>query len=113
MSDRPLVGHLVVPYMVDAARSPIDFKALDPDHVDECAMRVRCGICWSKIKRGPIAFIEQCPFLTGRRGWREGGDEPLLQPYDRMVCVLAHNWRSHRDPLGRWHFEALGELANA
>jgi hypothetical protein len=122
--------------MVDATRSPIDFKALDPDHVDECATRGRCGICGGKIRRGPIAFIgpddgrtcfadpwmhpacaelamEQCPFLAGRRDWREDAG-PLLQPYsDGMVRVLAHNWRSHRDGAGAWHFEAVGQIERA
>lgn len=91
---RPTVGKLVVPYMVDATRSPIDFKQLDKAHVDECATRGRCGICGSRIRSGPIAFIgpgdlvdrqcwadpwmhpacaelalDQCPFLAGRRDW--------------------------------------------
>jgi hypothetical protein len=128
-----MVGKLVVPYMVDATRSPIDFKALDASHVDACATRGRCGICGSRIRRGPIAFIgpddgrtcfadpwmhpacadvaaEQCPFVTGRRDWREGADA-LTQPYsDGMVRVLAWSWRSHRDALGAWHFEATGRV---
>lgn len=131
MLSRPTVGRLVVPYMVDATRSPIDFKALDPEHVDQCATKGRCGICGAKIRTGPIAFIgpadgrscfadpwmhtacaavalEQCPFLTGRRDWREPG-EPLLAVYsDGMVGILAFNWRSHRDASGAWHFEAVG-----
>lgn len=125
-----MVGRLVVPYMVDATRSPIDFKALDPAHVDECATRTRCGICGGRIRQGPIAFIgpadgracfadpwmhpacadlalAQCPFLGGR-GWRTDGDNPLLAPYSEMVRVLAYNWRSHRDAFGAWHFEAVG-----
>lgn len=130
LAERPKVGHLVVPYVVDATRSPIDFKALDMDHVARCAAQTRCGVCGSRIKRGPIAFIgpddgrtcyadpwmhpecaevalQQCPFLGGRRDWREGG-EPLLDPYSAgMVIVLAHNWRSHRDGTGAWHFEAV------
>lgn len=128
--ERPKVGHLVVPFMVDAERSPIDFKALDPGHVDLCATKGRCGVCGGKIRRGPVAFIgpddgrtcfadpwmhpacadiamQQCPFLTGRRDWREDGG-PLLQPYSAgMVRVLADNWRAHRDLLGAWHFEAM------
>lgn len=131
LDTRPKVGKLVVPYMVDATRWPIDFKALDPAHVEECALRGRCGICGGRIRRGPIAFIgpddgrtcfadpwmhrecaelalEQCPFLTGRRDWREPGS-PLLESYSAsMVLALAHNWRSHRDALGAWHFEAVG-----
>jgi ferredoxin len=80
--------------MVDETLSPIDFKAVDEDHVEDCARRGRCGICGGKIRQGPIAFIgpddgrtcfadpwmhpacadlamKQCPFLTGRRDWRE------------------------------------------
>lgn len=136
MAELRTVGRLVVPYMVDATRSPIDFKELDEDHVDECALRTRCGICGSRIRTGPIAFIgpddgrtcfadpwmhpkcaelamEQCPFLTGRRDWRDPGarTDPLTARYsDGMRIVLSHNWRSHRDPLGRWHFEAIGEV---
>jgi len=121
--------------MVDATRVPIDFKALDSAHVDECATRTRCGICGARIRRGPIAFIgpadgrtcfadpwmhpecatlalEQCPFLAGRRNWREeeARTDALLAPYDRMVRILADNWRSHRDGFGRWHFEAIGQM---
>ncbi len=143
LNSRPTVGRLVVPYMVDATRTPIDFKIVDPDHVRQCAERGRCGICGSKIKRGPIAFIgpahdqhdqlrtcfadpwmhldcarlalEQCPFLGGRRDWREGGDDPLLAGYEpgAMVITLAHAWRSHLDPFGHWHFEAVGLVARA
>lgn len=136
LAGRPTVGRLTVPYMVDANRSPIDFKAVDAAHVEECATRSRCGICGSRIKRGPIAFIgprddrtcfadpwmhpacaevalAQCPFLAGRRDWREGGD-PLLDPYSAgMAIFLAHNWRSHRDTTGAWHFEAVGPLTEA
>jgi hypothetical protein len=134
--ERPVVGRLTVPFMVDATRTPIDFKALDAAHVDLCASDGRCGICGGKIRRGPIAFIgpsdgrscfgdpwmhpdcarlamEQCPFLAGRRDWRdeEARSTPLLRPYsESMGIVLAHNWRSHRDALGGWHFEALGKL---
>lgn len=112
-------------------------KALDSEHVDRCANEGRCGICGGKIKRGPIAFIgpddgracfadpwmhpacadlamRQCPFLTGRRDWREaeGRNDPLLATYSEgMVPILAHNWRAHRDPLGAWHFEAVGPVS--
>jgi hypothetical protein len=125
--------------MVDATRSPIDFKALDRAHVDACATRGRCGICGARIRRGPIAFIgpddgrtcfadpwmhpdcadlalEQCPFLAGRRDWSDQAVAAALEltlaidTYrpGAMVEVLADSWRSHRDPFGRWHFEALG-----
>ena len=130
------LGRLTVPYMVDATKTPIDFKVLDPSHVDRCAWQTRCGICGHKIKRGPIAFIgpddgrtcfadpwmhpacaeqamAQCPFLGGRRDWREDAarTNPLLTTYSRgMVPLLARNWRAHRDQLGAWHFEAIGPL---
>lgn len=130
---RPTVGHLTVPYMVDATRVPIDFKVVDEGHVELCARQTRCGICGGKIKRSPIAFIgpddgrtcyadpwmhpscaetamQQCPFLTGRRDWRESGAkaEPLLETYSAgMVVRLATNWRAHRDAGGAWHFEAV------
>lgn len=131
--ERPSVGRLVVPYMVDATRSPVDFKVLDPDHVEKCANDGRCGICGGRIRKGPIAFIgpnddrrcfadpwmhqdcamlamEQCPFLAGKRDWREGGN-PFLHVYSEgMIPVLAYNWRAHRDELGAWHFEAVGEV---
>lgn len=129
--ERPTVGRLVVPYMVDATRSPIDFRGLDPAHVDECARRTRCGVCGGRIRRAPIAFIgpddgrtcfadpwmhpecaelalAQCPFLAGRRDWRLPAVPLLLEPYSAgMVRVLADRWGSHRDAFGVWHFEAL------
>lgn len=133
------VGRLLVPFMVDASRKPIDFKALDAEHVDECATRTRCGICGRRIRTGPIAFIgpdddrtcfadpwmhpacaelamAQCPFLAGRRDWRDPASrtDPLTRRYsDGMRVVLAHNWRSHRDALGGWHFEAIGPVTRA
>ena len=126
----------VVPYMVDATRSPIDFKAVDEVHVELCARQTRCGVCGARIRRGPIAFIgpddgrrcfadpwmhpacaevamRRCPFLAGRSSWRsqEARQEPLLVPYaERMVVVLAPNWRAHRDPRGAWHFRAVGRV---
>lgn len=131
MTPRPMVGKLVVPFMVDATRVPIDFKSLDATHVELCATDGRCGICGRKIRRGPIAFIgpgdgrtcfadpwmhpacadlalAQCPFLAGRRDWREGGGG-VLQPYsDGMTVTLAGNWRAHRDDVrGGWHFRAM------
>jgi hypothetical protein len=133
---RPLVGRLTVPYMVDEQRSPIDFKAVDERHVEDCARHGKCGICGAKIRRGPIAFIgpddgrtcfadpwmhpacadlamRQCPFLTGRRDWREAEarNAPLLATYSQgMVPPLAQNWRAHRDQFGAWHFEAVGPV---
>lgn len=133
---RVTVGQLTVPYMVDATRTPIDFKVVDAEHIEACARQTRCGICGGKIKRGPIAFIgpddgrtcfadpwmhpacaalamRQCPFLVGRRDWSEAGarNEPLLASYSAgMAPMLARNWRAHRDVGGAWHFEAVGPL---
>lgn len=127
---------VAVPYMVDAARDPIDFKMLDADRVAECATRGKCGVCGQRIKRGPIAFIgpddgrrcfadpwmhppcaeqsmARCPFLSGRRDWSEESarENELLTPYSAgMAVVLAHNWRAHRGQGGAWHFEAVGPL---
>jgi len=128
------VSDRVVPFMVDATRMPVDFKVLDPSHVDACATRRRCGVCGDRIRRGPVAFIgpddgrtcfadpwmhplcaeramRQCPFLGGRRDWKsdEARSEALLAPYSAgMVVVIATNWRAHRDSFGAWHFEAVG-----
>lgn len=136
MNERPTVGTLTVPYMVDATRDSIDFKVVDAGHVEACARKTRCGICGARITRGPIAFIgpddgrtcfadpwmhpecarqamSQCPFLTGRRDWREaeGRSNPLLATYSRgMVPMTARNWRAHQDARGAWHFEAVGPL---
>lgn len=94
LARQPSVGRLTVPYMVDATRNPIDFKALDKEHIERCMKHRRCGICGGKI-RGPVAFVgpddardcfgdpwmhencarsamEQCPF-PGRAPRLEGG----------------------------------------
>lgn len=125
-----------VPFMVDVARVPLDFKVLDPSHVEACAKLGRCGVCGKRIRRGPIAFIgpddgrtcfadpwmhpecaeramSRCPFLSGRRDWSEAEsrDNPLLASYSAgMAVALATNWRAHRDPSGAWHFEAVGPI---
>jgi hypothetical protein len=133
--ERPTAGALKVPYMVDATRHPIDFKAVDAEHVERCAKHQRCGVCGGRIRRGPFAFVgplvshgrgcfadpwmhpecadlamQQCPFLAGRRDWRDGEsrDNPLLRPYSEgMHLRLAPGARSHKDQLGHWHFEAV------
>lgn len=136
MTTPPASQRAEIPFMVDATRSPIDFKVLDPGNVELCATRGRCGVCGRRIKRGPIAFIgpddgrtcfadpwmhpncaelsmRRCPFLGGRRDWHdaESRDNPLLAPFSAgMVVQLAHNWRAHRDQGGAWHFEAVGPL---
>lgn len=130
-NERPKVGALTVPYMVDASRNPIDFKIVDAAHVKRCATARRCGVCGGKIRKGPFAFIgpndgrdcfadpwmhpdcastamSQCPFLTGKMGWREDGDNPLLHTYaHNMTLFLARDCQSHRDASGAWHFKAI------
>lgn len=139
LAERPVVGRLVVPFMVDEAQQPIRFTELDHAHIAACAERGLCGICGGKIRRSPIAFIgpdddrrcfadpwmhpdcaevamAQCPFLAGRRDWREPDArvDPLTARYSAgMVIVLATNWRSHRDAFEHWHFEAIGPVRRA
>lgn len=123
------MGSLTVPFMVDAERSPIDFRRLDPEHVKRCAKHRRCGICGGRIDHGrPVALIgpddgrtcyadpwmhpacaelamAQCPFLSRGRGWRDGGN-PLVDGYvGRMVMRVVMDASAHRDVLGAWHFE--------
>ncbi len=133
---RPTTGRLVVPYMVDATRDPIDFKELDPEHVRRCALFHRCGICGGRIKAAPYGFIgpddgrrcfgdpwmhlkcarlamQQCPFLGARRDWRdhESRSDPLLAPFfGNMALFAAPGGTSHQDQLHHWHFEAQGGL---
>lgn len=129
---RPTVGKLTVPFVVDATRTPIDFRALDTEHVKRCAKHRRCGICGGRIDHGkPVAFIgpddgrscyadpwmhpacadlaaEQCPFIRGR-DWRErpvGHAKALLAGYETMVIRVADEARSHLHD-GVWHFEVV------
>jgi len=134
LDQRPRVGKMIVPFMVDERRVPIDFATTDARRVTACAERGLCGVCGGKIRRGPIAFlgpddgrtcfadpwmheecaevaVAQCPFVSGRRDWRKPSTDPVEAEataiYSRnMVLVLADNWRSHREG-GVWHFEAL------
>lgn len=135
---RPKAGALVVPYMVDACRNPVDFRAVDEEHVKRCATARRCGICGAKIRSGPLAFIgpddgrrcfadpwmhedcarlsmTQCPFLAGRSGWREeAASNPVLEPYaEGMAMFTAPDGNAHRGKLMEWHFQAVGELVRA
>lgn len=135
VEDRLTVGGLTVPYMVDETRSPIDFKVVSKPNVEDCARNGKCGVCGGKIRRGPIAFIgpddgrrcfgdpwmhpdcarlamQQCPFLSRRKGWSDAADaqNPLLTKFEQgMVIVLAQNWRAHYED-GGWHFMAFGPL---
>lgn len=139
LAARPTVGNLTVPYMVDVTRDPIDFKAVDAEHVRRCAKQFRCGICGGELKHGPdhpFAFIgpddgrrcfadpwmhlkcarlamAQCPFLGDRRDWRDADarEDPLLQRYSHhMVLFVAPSGRAHLDQFKHWHFEAEGCL---
>jgi hypothetical protein len=137
LKSRPVVGQLLVPYVVDERLVPIDFKHMHAGHVRKCADERRCGICGKVMRNGlPIAFIgpddgrrcfadpwmheacaklamEQCPFLRGARGWRgpAESERDLSAVYEHnMVLYVALHGRSHRDELGAWHFEALGQL---
>jgi hypothetical protein len=137
--NRPTVGGLIVPYVVDEQRQPIDFRALHHSHVNKCGYERRCAICGKNLVNGrAIAFIgpddgrrcfadpwmhvdcarlamQQCPFLKGR-DWREqdDSDRELLKAYHgNMTLFTAPAGRSHRDNFGAWHFEALGVLRRA
>ena len=126
------MGKLTVPFVVDATRTPIDFRQLDPEHVKRCAKHRRCGICGSRIDHGkPVAFIgpddgrtcyadpwmhpecaalaaEQCPFIRGR-DWRErpvGHAKALLAGYETMAIRVVQEARVHRHA-GAWHFEVV------
>jgi hypothetical protein len=137
LMNRPTSGGLVVPYVVDARRQPIDFRHLQLGHVRKCAEDRRCGICGHQVRGAErLAFIgpndgrvcfadpwmhlecarlamRQCPFLQGR-DWREipDGWRELIDVYHgSMSLFTAPNGRAHRDEWGRWHFEALGYLA--
>lgn len=134
LEQRPVVGNLTVPYMVDATQNPIDFKIVDAAHVKRCATGNRCGVCGGKIRRGPVAFIgpddgrtcfadpwmhpecgglsmSQCPFLSGKSDWRLDKDNPLLKTYaHNMKLFVAPGGTAHRDGNGAWHFKAVGKI---
>jgi hypothetical protein len=91
LASRPVVGGLIVPYIVDETRRPIDFKALNLNHVQKCATEHRCAVCGRRIAKrhafiGPISHrsdrcfgdpwmhvgcadyvAANCPFVSGRR----------------------------------------------
>lgn len=136
--NRPTVGNLTVPFVVDATRKPIDFKQMDASHVRACAMRRLCGICGDPILIGStVALIgpddgrtcfadpwmhlpcaqsamAQCPFLRGDREWRGGHDDALTAMYPHnMALFTTPTARVHQDAIGAWHFEAVGPLRKA
>lgn len=138
LATRPIVGKLVVPFMVDESKDPVDFKAVDAEHVRQCAQQRRCGVCGGRLSATePYAFIgpddgrrcfadpwmhmkcarltmQQCPFVAGRRDWREnltGEDLDLLSKYSHnMTLFQATSGQSHLDQSNHWHFEAVGQL---
>lgn len=139
LSKRPMSGKLFVPYMVDERITPIDFKITHPGHIYKCSHDRLCGICGLGIANNtPFAFVgpddgrrcfadpwmhpacarvamEQCPFLAGRRDWRDPSENNLIAALEQryshnMALFIAPNGRSHRDETGAWHFEALGDL---
>ena len=137
LSDRPLRGRIVVPFMVDESRDPIDFKALDEERLKQCAGQRRCGICGRKLKRGDTyAFIgpvrdllcfdnpwmhevcarysaRHCSFLgDGQRRYRDpaDADDELLAPWlGELAIYLAPTGSVHRDALS-WHFQPHGRV---
>ncbi len=52
IDQRPTVGGLTVPFMVDERRSPIDFKQVDAAHVEDCARE------WHFVAVGPLTRLE-------------------------------------------------------
>lgn len=120
-----------MPYVVDERLEPIDFKIMHSGHVRKCAEGFLCGVCGKRI-RGYFAFVGpndgrrcfadpwmhpdcarlamvQCPFLAGRRGWREDEKEahPVLA---ELNARYEHNMALFTAPHGRL---ALGELRSA
>lgn len=141
LDQRPRAGRLVVPFVVDETRHPIDFRENHMPRIRACADHRLCGICGGRIEiYERLAFIgprtlmeracfadpwmheecgriamEQCPFLSARKDWREPADDQrsarLLKPYSRdMLLRTAPAGRAHKDGLGSWHFEAMGPL---
>lgn len=136
LETRPTAHGLVVPFMVDATKDPIDFKAVDHEHVARCAAERLCGICGGTIPAGPLVFIgpndrrrcfadpwmhlacarvalAQCPFLTGRSDWREasGNSSELIKTYaHNMAAFVGSEGTAHQDSFGAWHFAAVGRL---
>lgn len=139
LRERPIVGGLVVPFMVDESVEPIDFKRIDAKRIEQCASDRRCGVCGKKMKGDRYAFlgpddgrecfadpwmhevcarytIEHCSFVSGRRPeWR--GEVPTDLPaevgerYARsQVLVLAQSGGSHVDPRGLRHFAVRREI---
>lgn len=133
---RPVVGSIVIPYMVNESRDPIDFKQLDRSRVQLCVTMRRCGICGTPIKSnqryaflGParelLCFadpwmhedcarytIKACPFASGRnRHYRsgDGDDDPLLSTYEgAWELVIARRGTCHIDNVAKaFHFQPV------
>ena len=125
--------------MVDEKRTPIDFKALDQEHVNQCARERLCGVCGKAIRKGkdryaflgPLRDLQcfgdpwmheecaeytatACPFVSGkRRVWREG-DQPLTDVFKgAWMLLVARSGKTHMDDLAHWHFEPVGVKRSA
>jgi hypothetical protein len=134
LKSRPVVGSLVVPYMVHVS-DRVDFRVLDVQHVDQCAQKDLCGVCGLRIRPGKDRavflgparelecfdvpwmhedcadyVIEHCPFVSGRhREYREPDADPrikaLTDPYrGAWMRLTARSWRAHREGKS-WHFQ--------
>lgn len=132
---RPTVGGIVVPYMVDETRSPIDFKAVNGEHVRLCAEMRRCGICGAAMKGSRFAFLgpadgrvcfgdpwmheacarytmAACPFASGKkREYRDPNEDEgesllLSRTVGAWALHIAEGGHGWRDQWKRWHFEA-------
>lgn len=58
LKHRPVVGGLVVPFMVDIERKPFSFAHLDGGAVKVCATQRVCGVCGDVIARADrMAFL--------------------------------------------------------
>lgn len=132
---RPIVGSLVVPYMVKVNRH-VDFRVLDQQHVDACASKSLCGVCGLRLRPGkdravflgPLRDLEcfdvpwmheecseyviaECPFVSGRRRhYREESADPVERALTAVyhgdwMRIVARKWRAHRDSGKAWHFQ--------
>ena len=78
------------------------------DLLDErMAYLLEAGVVAKRLdRRGSPRWGPTLKYLTF-----EGMNIDLFCPEaERMVTVLATNWRAHRDPGGAWHFEAVGAV---
>ena len=132
LAKRPTFKGLVVPYMVDAKKRPIDFKAVDKAHVDRCAQERACGVCGERVRPGkdryvflgPLRDLQcfgdpwmhedcgeytalACPFVSGKHRRWHAGPEPILQPFlDAWMMVVSRQGRVQWH-MKSWHFQPV------